>query len=93
VRIAGVKVGTIRALDLDTETYRAVAQLEIDSDVRLPDDSDASILSEGLLGGSYVSITPGGSDLYLADGDEVMFTQGSVNLLDLVGAAISGRGE
>ncbi|MEM1315849.1 MAG: outer membrane lipid asymmetry maintenance protein MlaD [Pseudomonadota bacterium] len=93
VRIAGVKVGAVRALELDPQTYRAVAQLEIDADVKLPDDSDASILTEGLLGGSYVSITPGGSDLYLADGDELMFTQGSVNLMDLVGAAISGRGE
>ncbi|MEM6438797.1 MAG: outer membrane lipid asymmetry maintenance protein MlaD [Pseudomonadota bacterium] len=93
VRIAGVKVGAVRALELDPDTYRAVARLEIDASVRLPDDSDAAILSEGLLGGSYVSITPGGSDLYLADGDQVMFTQGSVNLLDLVGAAISGRGE
>jgi phospholipid/cholesterol/gamma-HCH transport system substrate-binding protein len=93
VRIAGVKVGAIRSLELDPETYRAVARLEIDAAVRLPDDSDAAILSEGLLGGSYVAITPGGSDLYLADGDELMFTQGSVNLMDLVGAAISGRGE
>ncbi|MEO0682185.1 MAG: outer membrane lipid asymmetry maintenance protein MlaD [Pseudomonadota bacterium] len=93
VRIAGVKVGTIRALELDTERFRAVATLQISADVKLPDDSDAAIQSEGLLGGAYVALTPGGSNLLLADGDEILYTQGSVNLLDLVGAAISGRGE
>jgi len=93
VRIAGVKVGAIRSLELDPRTYRAVATLTISSDIRLPDDSDATIQSEGLLGGAYIAVTPGGSDLMLADGDEILFTQGSVNLLDLVGAAISGRSE
>ncbi|MEO1688138.1 MAG: MlaD family protein, partial [Pseudomonadota bacterium] len=83
----------IRALELDTERFRAVATLQISADVKLPDDSDAAIQSEGLLGGAYVALTPGGSDLLLADGDEILYTQGSVNLLDLVGAAISGRGE
>jgi phospholipid/cholesterol/gamma-HCH transport system substrate-binding protein len=43
-----------------------------------------------LLGGAYVAVTPGSSDFMLAPGAEVVYTQGSVNLLDLVGRAISG---
>ncbi len=93
VRVAGVKVGAISSLKLDTTTYRAIAMLSIDSDVKLPEDSNAVIATEGLLGGAYVSVTPGGSDLMLANGDEILYTQGSINLLDLVGKAISSVGE
>lgn len=93
VRVAGVKVGSVRDLSLDTETWRAVATLSIDGEVRLPEDSDAAVLNEGLLGGTFVAVTPGGSEFELADGDEIMFTQGSVNLMDLVGRAITGGGQ
>ncbi|WP_339948976.1 outer membrane lipid asymmetry maintenance protein MlaD [uncultured Albimonas sp.] len=92
VKIAGVKVGSVASLELDPGTYQAVAMLTIDSTVKLPDDSDAAIQSEGLLGGNYVAITPGGSDLMLAPGEEILYTQGSVNLMDLVGRAISSSG-
>ena len=92
VRVAGVKVGAITDLALDAATYRAVATLSIDRGVKLPEDSDAAIAVEGLLGGAYVAVTPGGSDFMLEPGDEIAYTQGSVNLLDLVGRAISGGG-
>lgn len=92
VRVAGVKVGTVRSLNLDMKTYQAVAVLTVASEVKLPDDSDAAIATEGLLGGGYVAITPGSSDIMLAAGDEIQFTQGSINLLDLVGKAISSSG-
>lgn len=92
VRVAGVKVGSVRGLDLDPESFRAVARLSIDARVQLPEDSDASIQTEGLLGGAYVAITPGSSDFLLAAGDSIQFTQGSVNLMDLVGRMISGGG-
>ena len=55
-------------------------------------DSDAAIAAEGLLGGNYISVTPGGSDIMLAPGEEIMFTQGSVDFMDLVGRAISSSG-
>ena len=93
VRVAGVKVGAIRSLELDVETYRAVAHLSIDGEVQLPEDTDASIQTEGLMGGTYVALTPGSAEFMLADGDEIQYTQGSVNLMDLVGRAISGRDE
>jgi phospholipid/cholesterol/gamma-HCH transport system substrate-binding protein len=90
VRVAGVKVGTVSSLTLDPQTFRALARMSIDKDVKLPEDSDAAIAVEGLLGGAYVAVTPGSSDFMLAPGAEVIYTQGSVNLLDLVGRAISG---
>lgn len=92
VRVSGVKVGSVTGLDLNPQTYQAVARFAIDDTLKLPDDTSASIQSEGLLGGNYVALTPGGSDLMLAPGEEILYTQGSVNLLDLVGRAISSVG-
>lgn len=92
VRIAGVKVGAVSAMALDPKTYRAVVTLSVDDAIKLPDDSDAAIAAEGLLGGNYVALTPGGSDIMLAPGEEIMFTQGSVDFMDLVGRAIASAG-
>jgi phospholipid/cholesterol/gamma-HCH transport system substrate-binding protein len=88
VRLSGIKIGTVVGQDLDPETYQAVVKLDIASDVKLPDASSAKITSEGLLGGSYISVTPGGSEEMLADGGEIMFTQGSVDLMSLIGQAV-----
>lgn len=84
VRIAGVKVGTVSGLELDPTTYRAVATLSLDDVIEIPEDSDARVESDGLLGGAYVSITPGASDFMLIAGDEIINTQGSISLLDLI---------
>ena len=56
--------------------------------IALPDDSSAKITSEGLLGGNYISLTPGGSDLTLEQGGEILFTQGSVDLISLISQAM-----
>jgi phospholipid/cholesterol/gamma-HCH transport system substrate-binding protein len=90
VRIAGVKVGTIREMALDPQSFQARVTVAIREDVRVPDDSAALIASDGLLGGSHVAIQPGGSEFMLEPGAEFAFTQGSVNFLDLVGRAIGG---
>ena len=96
VRLAGIKVGTVTALDLDRTTYRARAAFTVEKGLEIPEDSDVKIASEGLLdgtgvdlildmvGGSYVEITPGASDFMVADGDELVNTQGSVSLLNLL---------
>ncbi|MEL6678313.1 MAG: outer membrane lipid asymmetry maintenance protein MlaD [Pseudomonadota bacterium] len=84
VRVSGVKVGTVTALELDPTTYQAVASLAVAREVEIPEDSDASIQAEGILGGNYVAITPGGSEFMLEPGDEILNTQGSVSLLDLI---------
>ena len=92
VRISGVKVGTVRSMDLDTNTFEARVVLTLRNDIQVPDDSAATIQSDGLLGGSHVSIQPGGSDFMLEPGAAFTYTQGSVNIMDLVNRAITGGG-
>ncbi|PKQ03224.1 MAG: outer membrane lipid asymmetry maintenance protein MlaD [Alphaproteobacteria bacterium HGW-Alphaproteobacteria-12] len=88
VRVSGIKVGTVVSQNLDPETFQAVVMLDLAPSVKLPDDSSAKITSEGLLGGSYISLTPGGSEDMLSDGGEIMFTQGSIDLMSLIGQAV-----
>lgn len=88
VRMSGIKIGTVTASTLDPKTYQAVVHIAVDASVKLPDDSTAKISSEGLLGGNYLALEPGGSDTVLKPGGEIRFTQGSVNLMDLIGKAI-----
>ena len=92
IMLAGIKVGTVMDQSLDTEEYLAVLTLSLSSDVKLPDDSAIKIASDGLLGGKYLSIDPGGSEDYLAAGEEIRFTQGSVDLTELIGKAIYSSG-
>jgi phospholipid/cholesterol/gamma-HCH transport system substrate-binding protein len=85
VRVAGVKVGVVSGVELDPKTYLALTRFELDSSVKLPSDSTAKIASDGLLGGSHVSIEPGGSLDNLADGGEITNTQGAVDLFGMIG--------
>jgi phospholipid/cholesterol/gamma-HCH transport system substrate-binding protein len=91
VRLAGVKVGTITTLTLNPETFYADAVIALDGAVKLPDDSAILISSEGLLGGNYVELVPGGSETLLAAGDEIEDTQGSVSLITLLMKWVSGN--
>ena len=84
VRLAGIKVGTVTGLTLDATTFNAEARFTVRNDLKLPDDSDVKIASEGLLGGSFLEITPGASDVVLAAGDRIENTQGAVSLLNLL---------
>lgn len=88
VRIGGVKVGSVTGLQIDPRTFQAVVTLRVRSDIQLPDDSSAEVTSEGLLGGKYISIVPGGADRVLADGGRITETQGSVSLESLLGRFI-----
>lgn len=93
VRLAGVKVGTVTAIDLNAETYRADTKVALNDGVQIPDDSAIVIASEGLLGGNFVEISPGGSPFYYAAGDEILDTQGSVSLLTLLLRYVGGGDE
>jgi len=88
VRIGGVKVGTVVQQSLDPTTYLAVLRLSLQPGIDLPKDSSAEITSEGLLGGKYVALVPGGSTEMLKDGDTVALTQSSVSLEALLGRFI-----
>ena len=84
VRVAGINVGSVSALDLDPASFQAKATFTVQGNLQIPDDSDVKISSESLLGGNFVEITPGASDTVLAAGDEIVNTQGSVSFLDLL---------
>ena len=92
VRIGGIKVGQVVDLELDAESFEAVIGLQLREDVKLPEDSSASIVSASLLGGKYVSIEPGGMEDMLGDGDEISFTQSSVNFESLIGKMVHSGG-
>lgn len=93
VRLAGVKIGTVTDLELNPETYRAVTEFRLDGSVQVPDDSAAVVASEGLLGGNFIEIMPGGSPFYYEPGDEILDTQGSVSLISLLLKFVSGGSE
>lgn len=93
VRLAGVKVGTVTGIGLNTDTYRADMAISMQDSVQIPDDSAIVIASEGLLGGNYVEISPGGSTFFLEPGDEILDTQGSVSLITLLLKYVGGGSE
>jgi phospholipid/cholesterol/gamma-HCH transport system substrate-binding protein len=90
VRLAGVKVGTITALTLNPQTYFADASLAVKKDILLPTDSAILISSEGLLGGNFVEIVPGGALENLEPGAEIEDTQGAVSLITLLMKFVGG---
>ncbi|MDX1484889.1 MAG: outer membrane lipid asymmetry maintenance protein MlaD [Alphaproteobacteria bacterium] len=88
VKLSGIKVGSVVRQTLDPKTYRAVVTMTIEPHVKLPADTAAEISSEGLMGGNYVLLSPGGESNMLGEGGEIAITQGAVNLIDLIGKAM-----
>jgi phospholipid/cholesterol/gamma-HCH transport system substrate-binding protein len=85
VRIAGVKVGTVTSESLDPNTYLATLKMNIDPAYKLPDDTSAAVVSSGLLGDKFLSVTPGGSEKTIPPGGQIKYTQGSISLESLIG--------
>ncbi|HEY0802335.1 MAG TPA: outer membrane lipid asymmetry maintenance protein MlaD [Steroidobacteraceae bacterium] len=94
VKMAGVRVGRVEAIGLDPSGGKAKVTLRIESRYdRIPLDSSAGIFISGLLGGAYISITPGGSEGFLRAGGQIDRTQSALgieNLINKVFAAFSG---
>ncbi|MCA3447221.1 MAG: outer membrane lipid asymmetry maintenance protein MlaD [Rhodobacter sp.] len=90
VRLAGVKVGTVTALELNPQTFFADATISVRDDVLLPEDSTILVSSEGLLGGSFIELQPGGSLENLGPGDEIEDTQGAVSVIALLMKFVGG---
>jgi phospholipid/cholesterol/gamma-HCH transport system substrate-binding protein len=90
--MSGIKVGTVEKMSLDPKSYNAVVTLALDSSVKLPDDSSVRITSEGLLGNQYLSIEPGASMDMIKPGGEIENTQGSIDLIGLLGKAVFSSG-
>src|SRR5262245_37286515 len=97
VSMAGVTVGRVDSINFDQNVYKAVVRMRINAAYdRIPKDSDASIMTSGLLGGQYVGITAGGGEEYLKQGDRIELVQDALvleNLINQLVASFSRRGE
>ena len=88
VRMSGIKIGTVTASSLDPKTYFAEVKMNIRSDVKIPDDTSIAVSTDGLLGDKFLALSPGGSDDMLEPVGEITTTQGSIDLMSLVGQMI-----
>lgn len=88
VRLAGVKVGSVSDTKLDPQSYLAVVTLKLQDNIKLPKDSSAEVTSDGLLGGKFLSLTPGGDSTMLPPGGTITITQSSISLEQLLGKFI-----
>ena len=84
VRISGVKVGSVLSAKLNEDDYTADVILSIDSTIKLPVDTQATIADAGLMGSKYVRLVPGGERLWLKDGDKITKTKDYKSLEDSV---------
>jgi phospholipid/cholesterol/gamma-HCH transport system substrate-binding protein len=90
VRMSGVKIGSVTGLALNPQTFFADATVSVRKDVAVPDDSTIIVASEGLLGGAFVEIQPGGSPTNLESGAEIEDTQGAVSVISLLMKFVGG---
>ena len=93
VTMSGVTIGRVTGVSFDPVMMEAVVEFVIDARFdQIPDDSDAAILTSGILGSQYIGLQAGGSDLYLEDGSEIMFTQSAIVLENLIGKFLVNAG-
>ncbi|MBA4249755.1 MAG: outer membrane lipid asymmetry maintenance protein MlaD [Candidatus Puniceispirillum sp.] len=92
VKLSGVKVGTVSAIDVDVKNFQAKLSISIRNDLKIPTDSTLEISSEGLLGGKYVSIVPGGSAENIKPGQSVFQTISSMSLENLLSKFLTSSG-
>jgi len=92
VRLAGVKIGQISDMTLNPDTFRADVTLSFADGIAIPNDSAVAIASEGILGGNFVEIIPGGSLDNFAPGEEIEDTQGAISLISLLLKFVTGEG-
>ncbi len=93
VAMSGVTIGRVTNVAFDPVSLEAVVTLVIDGQYdQIPDDTDASILTSGILGSQYIGLQAGGSDIYLEDGSEILFTQSAIVLENLIGKFLVNAG-
>jgi phospholipid/cholesterol/gamma-HCH transport system substrate-binding protein len=90
VSMSGVEMGRVTKIAFDSKEYKAVVTMRMDARYnQIPTDSDASIYTQGLLGGKFIGLTAGGADTYLKDKDQVDFTQSAFVLENLIGQVLA----
>jgi len=90
VTLSGVKVGTVTGVALDSKTYQAIVRMVVSSNVNLPTDTNAKIVSESLLGGTVVALEPGGDKNLIRANGEIHNTQDSIPLTELIAKFMFG---
>lgn len=93
VRIGGVKIGSIKAIELDPATYQAKVTLSVENDVKIPADTAARVSSESLMGGAYVALDVGGDEDNIRPGGTIKYAQDAQNLEQLLGKFIFSQAE
>lgn len=91
VRLAGIKIGTVTGQSINTENFMARVEMTLDPKISLSDDTAAKVTSEGLLGGKFIAMEPGGSETKLAEGSMMTLTQGAVDIWSLISQAMFDR--
>ena len=81
---AGVRIGTVTAIDFDPDAFEAIVHLRINEGVPIQEDAIASIRTQGIIGEKYINIVPGGFDELLTEGMEIYETESSISLEELV---------
>jgi phospholipid/cholesterol/gamma-HCH transport system substrate-binding protein len=90
VSMSGVEIGRVVKIDFDEKDYKAVVLLRLNQRYNMiPSDSDASIYTQGLLGGKFIGLTAGGADTYLKNNDHIEFTQSAFVLENLIGQVLA----
>ena len=84
IELAGVIVGKVNTIELDTGDYEAVVHLDVDKTVELQEDTIATNRTSGIIGDKYIKLTPGGSDIILEAGDEIEETEPAISLEELI---------
>ena len=93
VEVGGVRVGTVHNIKVDFDSYESVVEMSLDPNIKLQDDAIASIRTSGIIGDKFVKIAPGGSDIYLEPGDEILETESSISLEELISKYIFESGD
>ncbi len=94
VTIGGVTIGSVEAIELDAASFEARVSMKVNSKFNeIPDDTAASILTSGILGDQYIGLEPGGSPIYLQDGDEILITQPALVIEQLIGKYLFNTGK
>lgn len=91
VKISGIRVGKILSMNVDPANFMAIVKFYVSKNLKLPKDTSASVMSEGLFGGKYLSLTPGGEDESLKDGDVIDNTSGPINIESLIGQFVFSK--
>ena len=88
VKIGGIKVGKVVSLVIDPTNYQAIVEISVASGIKIPADTTAEIVSDGLLGSKYLALVPGSDSEMLKNGSKIEYTQSSISLESLLGKYI-----